>query len=180
MEKIWGNVGYWELEDMVAARNWLVAQGVARPEAILLYGESYGGFLTLWGLGKRPDLWAGGIGVVAGAEWVAGYEDSSDALKGAIRCWFGGTPEEKPAEYAASSPITYAAEVRAPVLVFQGRNDTRSPAREIELYEARMKELGKEIEVVWFDSGHMSEGPEQELAFMERMIEFARRVAAKG
>ena len=51
-EKIWGNLGYWEVEDMVAARNWRVNNHNARPDQILLTGWSYGGFLTLMGLGK--------------------------------------------------------------------------------------------------------------------------------
>ena len=37
-EQIGGDVGHWELEDMVAARAWLVEQGIADPERILLTG----------------------------------------------------------------------------------------------------------------------------------------------
>jgi dipeptidyl aminopeptidase/acylaminoacyl peptidase len=55
-ERIWGDIGHWELEDMVAARNWLVEQGIAIPDQILLTGWSYGGYLTLQALSKRPDL----------------------------------------------------------------------------------------------------------------------------
>jgi dipeptidyl aminopeptidase/acylaminoacyl peptidase len=175
-EKIWGNIGHWELEDMVAARNWLVEQNIARPDAIFLSGWSYGGYLTLWGLGKRPDLWAGGMAAIAIADWAVDYEDSSDALKGASRAWFGGSPEEKPEQFKASSPITYAENVRAPLLVIQGRNDTRTSPRQMELYEARIKSLGKSIEVFWFDGGHMETAAEQEIRFQEQKLRFAYRV----
>lgn len=110
---------------MVAACQWLVEQGIADPAAILLHGASYGGYLTLWGLGKRPDLWAGGLVLVPGTDWLVSYEDSSEALKGAMRAWFGGTPDQKREEYIASSPTTYVAQVQAPVLIIQGRHDTR-------------------------------------------------------
>ena len=43
-------------------------------------------------------------------------------LKGVMVAFFGGTPEEKPDQYAASSPITYVENVSAPVLIIQGRN----------------------------------------------------------
>jgi hypothetical protein len=33
------------------------------------------------------------------------------------------------------------------VLIIQGRNDTRTPPRSVEVYEASMKALGKAIEV---------------------------------
>jgi acetyl esterase/lipase len=178
-EKIWGNLGHWELEDMVAARDWLVAQNIARPDAIFLSGGSYGGYLTLWGLGKRPDLWAGGLAYIAIADWAVNYEDASDALKGAFRAWFLGAPDEKPEQYAASSPITYAADVQAPVLVIQGRNDTRTSSRQMEMYEEKMKSLGKDIQVLWFDAGHERVAAEQEIHFQEQELLFVQRVLGK-
>jgi dipeptidyl aminopeptidase/acylaminoacyl peptidase len=175
-EKIWGDIGHWEVEDMVAAHIWLVTQGIARPDAIFLSGASGGGFLTLLGLGKRPELWAGGMAVVAIADYTAAYEDASDALKAAMKGWHNGTPQEKREEYLASSPITYAENVRAPVHIIQGRNDTRTPPRQMEMYEARMKSLGKQIEVVWFDAGHQAGDEEQVIEFQEREMLFAYRI----
>lgn len=179
---IWGDLGHREIEDMVAARQWLVDQKIAKPEAIFLTGWSYGGYLTLLGLGKRPDLWAGGLAGVAVADWAIQFEDSAETLRGYLRGLFGGTPEEHPAQYAASSPITYAANVRVPLLIIQGRNDTRTPARPVELYEKRMKELGKDIEVVWFDSGHMGSFTqiEQSIEHQEIMLRFAYRVLGRA
>jgi dipeptidyl aminopeptidase/acylaminoacyl peptidase len=89
---------------------------------------------------------------------------------------FGGTPEEKPEQYTASSPITYAERVRAPVLIVQGRNDTRTPARQVEQYEAKLKSLGKPVEVVWFEVGHLGGGVEVDIQELEVMLRFAYRV----
>jgi dipeptidyl aminopeptidase/acylaminoacyl peptidase len=175
-EKIWGDLGHWEVEDMAAARDWLVQQGIASPDEILLTGDSFGGYLTLMGLGKRPDLWAGGMAEVAIADWSIQYEDTADTLRGVQVAVFGGTPEEKPEQYKASSPITYAEQIAAPVLVIQGRNDTRCPARPMEMYEARLRSLGKQIEVEWFDAGHGSMDTEQNIAHQELKLRFAYRV----
>ncbi len=175
-EQIFGDLGHWELEDMAAARNWLVREGVADPDAILLTGWSYGGYLTLMGLGKQPELWAGGMAGVAIADWTIQYEDTAPTLRGYQQAIFGGTPEEKSELYAASSPITYAEHVRAPVLVIQGRNDTRCPARPMEMYEAKLRELGKQIEVEWFDAGHGSYETVQAIKHHELMLRFAFRV----
>jgi dipeptidyl aminopeptidase/acylaminoacyl peptidase len=174
-EQIWGRVGHWELEDMAAARTYLVEGGIARPDAVFLQGASYGGFLTLLGLGKQPELWAGGLALMAIADWSANYAEASDALKAAFAAWFCGTPEEKPDEYTASSPITYAEHVAASVLILQGRNDTRTTARQMERYEAKMRSLGKSIEVEWFDAGHGTPDVEQNIRFQERMLRFAYR-----
>jgi dipeptidyl aminopeptidase/acylaminoacyl peptidase len=175
-EKIWGNVGYWEMEDLAAAHHWLVNEGIAQPKAILLSGWSYGGYNTLMGLSKWPDLWAGGMAGIAISDWAMLYEDAAETLKGYDVALFGGTPQEKPEQYRISSPITYAENVKAPLLIIQGRNDTRTPARPIEVYEQKLKELGKPIEVHWFNAGHMGAGVEQDIENHEIMLRFAYKV----
>lgn len=175
---IWHKLGAYEVEDMAAAREWLVRQGIARSDQVFLTGWSYGGYLTLLGLGKRPELWAGGMAGIAIADWAIQFEDSAETLRGYQVALFGGTPEQVPERYRTSSPITYVEQVRAPVLIIQGRHDTRTPARPIELYEAKMKALGKPIEVVWFEAGHLGAGAqvEQSIRFHELMAGFVRRV----
>jgi dipeptidyl aminopeptidase/acylaminoacyl peptidase len=177
-EKIWGRPGHWEIEDMVAARQRLVDDGIADPEHVLVTGWSYGGYLTLQALGKRPDLWAGGMAGVAFADYIAAYEDENEQLKTYDAALMGGTPEEKREQYIESSPITYAEQVRAPVLVIQGRNDSRCPDRQLELYEAKMRSLGKDIDVHWFDAGHLGSLANAELGIehMQLMLDFAARV----
>jgi dienelactone hydrolase len=175
-EKIWGDLGHWEVEDMVAAREWLVREGVALPDSILLTGWSYGGYLTLMGLGAQPELWAGGMAGIAIADWAVQWEDTAPTLRGYQEALLGGTPRENPQQYARSSPITYAEQVRAPVLVIQGRNDTRCPARPMEQYEQKLRALGRQIEVEWFEAGHGSYETEQQLRHAETMLRFAYRV----
>jgi dipeptidyl aminopeptidase/acylaminoacyl peptidase len=132
----------------------------------------------LQALGKRPDLWAGGMAGIAIADWALQFEDSADMLKGVMVAFFGGTPEEKPDQYAASSPITYVENVSAPVLIIQGRNDTRTPARPVEVYEQKMRALGKPIEVHWYEAGHLGSFAQVELSIQhqELMLRFAYRV----
>jgi dipeptidyl aminopeptidase/acylaminoacyl peptidase len=49
-----GNPGLTELEDLRAVRDHLVAAGVADPRRTVLSGRSWGGYLTLLGLGRQP------------------------------------------------------------------------------------------------------------------------------
>ena len=177
-QQIWGNLGHWELEDMVAARDWLVREGIANPDQIFPSGWSYGGYLTLLALGRRPELWAGGMAGVAIADWAMLYEDSSETLKGYCSAMFGGTPAEKPEQYAASSPIADVEQVRAPLLIIQGRNDTRTPARPVEVYAERLRALGRRST----SSGSTpvtsaaSPIPTWAIAHQERMLRFAQAV----
>ena len=91
---------------------------------------------------------------------------------------FGGTPDEKPEQYRLSSAITYVENVKAPVLIIQGRHDTIAPPRPVEVYEKRMKALGKDIEVFWYDTGHAGSLTSINEAnhHQEIMLKFACRV----
>ncbi|GCE10707.1 S9 family peptidase [Tengunoibacter tsumagoiensis] len=179
-EQITGNVGHWEVEDIVAARNWLVAENIAYPDQIFLTGWSYGGYLTLLALGTYPDLWAGGMACAAIADWALAYEETSPSLKSGRAMRFGGTPQENPEAYVRSAPLTYAEQVNAPILIVQGRHDTRTPPGSIEHYEAKMRALGKSIKVIWFDGGHYSLRADIKrfMAHQEVLFDFAQRIIA--
>ncbi len=179
-EAIWGRPGELEVRDIVAGRAWLVEQGIAHADQIFLSGWSYGGFLTLQTLGRAPGSWAGGMAGVAVADWVSEYEDENESLRAYDRALFGGPPDEKMEAYVKASPLTYVENVDAPVLIIQGLNDTRCPPRQIELYEARMRELGKPIEVLWFDAGHAGWADvERAIEHQAAMIQFALGVLSR-
>ena len=177
--QIWGNIGHYELMDMVAARDWLVAEQIAQPEAIFLNGASYGGFLTLWGLARRPDLWAGGIAGVAIADWVVNYEDAAEAMKGAFAMWHAGHLADVRQNYVKSSPMTYIEDIQAPLLIFQGFNDTRTTPRQMEQFVDRMQELGKTVEIHWFDAGHGSLDKTSAVDDQAKSIQFALDILAE-
>jgi dipeptidyl aminopeptidase/acylaminoacyl peptidase len=172
-KSILGNLGDLEVADMAAAYRWLVDSNIADSDAVLLTGGSYGGYLTLQAIGRRPELWAGGMATVAIADWKLMYEDQAETLRGYQRALFKGTPQETPEATAASSPITYAESIKAPILVIQGSNDTRCPARQMKVYEEKLRSLGKPITVHWFDAGHGSRAQEQQIEHQELMLRFA-------
>jgi dipeptidyl aminopeptidase/acylaminoacyl peptidase len=171
-----GNLGDLEVEDIAAGVQWLLDHQIAKPGMILKTGGSYGGYLTLQSLGKKPDLWAGGMALVAIADWKLMYEDQAETLRGYQRALFGGTPDETAEQTAKSSPITYAEQIKGDLLVIQGRNDTRCPSRQMEVYEQKLKDLNKSIHIHWFDAGHGSREMNQQIEQQELMLRFAYRV----
>ncbi|HEY7021176.1 MAG TPA: alpha/beta fold hydrolase [Ktedonobacterales bacterium] len=179
MRAIMGDAGYWELEDMAAAHHWLVAHSIARPDQIILHGHSYGGYLTLLALGKQPELWAGGIPVGPVTDWATLVEEALPTISISAAILLGGSPQSVPERYQERSPLTYADQVRAPILAIHGRNDPRTPASQMQRYEARLRELGKSIEVMWFEEGHYNGGREQMIAQQDRMLEFTRQIATR-
>jgi dipeptidyl aminopeptidase/acylaminoacyl peptidase len=167
--------GLTEIADVRAVRDQLVAAGVADADRLVLGGGSWGGYLTLLGLGRQPEAWSAGVAAVPVADYVAAYEDEMEPLKAFDRALFGGTPGERPDFYRERSPITYAERVRAPVLIMAGRNDPRCPIRQIENYLARLGELGKPHEYYEFEAGHSSLVVEERIRQIEAQIDFVHR-----
>jgi len=170
-----GRPGLTELEDLAAVRTQLVEQGVADPTRIALTGASWGGYLTLLGLGTQPELWTAGVAVVPVADYVAAYEDEMEPLKAFDRSLFGGSPQEVPEIYRRCSPLTYIAQVQAPVLVLAGANDPRCPIRQIDNWLAAAAEFGKDVEVYRFDAGHGSLVVDERVRQLRAELEFVAR-----
>jgi len=168
-------VGLTELDDILAVRNWAVSSGLADADAVVLAGNSWGGYLTLLGLGLQPEAWSLGIAGVPVADYVAAYEDEMEGLRAFDRSLFGGTPEEVPSRYEQSSPISYVDAVRAPVLILAGANDPRCPIRQIENYIARLGARSASYEVYRFDAGHGSLVIEERIRQVAAELAFARR-----
>ncbi|GAB3264951.1 prolyl oligopeptidase family serine peptidase [Kineosporia babensis] len=168
-------VGHIELEDVVAVRDHLVEAQIVAADKVVLAGASWGGYLTLLGLGLYPDRWAVGVAGVPVADYLAAYEDEMEALKAFDRSLFGGSPDEVPQKYRDSSPITYAEAVQAPVLILAGENDPRCPIRQIENYVAVLAERGAEHEVYRYDAGHGSLVDDERVRQVRAEIDFATR-----
>ncbi|GGP34756.1 peptide hydrolase [Streptomyces melanogenes] len=168
-------VGLIELEDVAAVREWAVSSGLADPARLVLAGASWGGYLTLLGLGTQPDAWSLGLAVVPVADYVTAYHDEMEALKAMDRTLLGGTPEEVPERFEASSPLTYVDAVKAPVYISAGVNDPRCPIRQVENYVDRLAARGAVHEVYRYDAGHGSLVVEERIKQVRLELEFAGR-----
>jgi acetyl esterase/lipase len=168
-------VGLIELEDIAAVRQWAVESGLADPTRLVLTGGSWGGYLTLLGLGTQPEAWTVGIAAVPVADYATAYADEMEALKALDRTLFGGSPQEVPDRYEASSPITYVDKVAAPVYISAGMNDPRCPIRQIDNYVERLRALDKPHEVYRYDAGHGSLVVEERIKQVRLELAFALR-----
>ena len=174
-EGFWGSLGDREIEDVEAALGWLRALGFADPATTFATGESYGGLMTLLCLGRLPDAFAGGLAHIALADWALAYAGMNPALQAACQAWLGGTPETAPERFRRASPIGWVADVRAPVWLNQGRNDTRTPPGQAQAYADALREAGGDVLIEWFDGGHTIPGLDRALADQKRMFELVDR-----
>ncbi|MEO6349604.1 MAG: prolyl oligopeptidase family serine peptidase [Candidatus Limnocylindrales bacterium] len=174
-DAITGNPGLTELADIAAVHDRVVADGIADPQRIVLSGGSWGGYLTLLGMGTQPELWSLGVAAVPVADYVAAFEDEMEPLKAYDRALFGASPHEDLQLYVDRSPLTFIENVRVPVMILAGANDPRCPIRQIDNYIERLSELGKPHEVMRFDAGHGSLRTAERIRQMEGQIDFVAR-----
>lgn len=167
-----GMLGLRESDDLAAAAEWLVAEGIALPAALFVTGASYGGYLALQALGRRPDLWAGGIAEAAIADWAATYADASPDLRAYQEALFGGPPDAMPAIIRSSSPISTAGQVAAPLYLLQARQDPRVPARQMQGYLDALAHHGADVTITWTAAPPMRQ---ERAALFQDMLAWALR-----
>lgn len=180
-DAIVGRPGLTELEDIATVHEWALRTGLADPNRCVLGGASWGGYLTLLGLGVQPGRWAVGIGIVPIGDYVAAFEDEMEPLKRYDAALFGGTPKEAAEAYRVANPITYVEKVQAPMLLLVGQNDPRCPSRSVDIYEERLRALRKPFEEYRYDAGHGSLVVDEQLTQVAMQIDFvAKRLGTQA
>ncbi|WP_307839778.1 alpha/beta fold hydrolase [Streptomyces sp. MBT49] len=167
-------VGHPQVDDLAAVRADLVRRGLADARATALWGVSWGAYLVLLALGTRPDLWQAGVAVKPVADWVTAHRTTTPALRALDVRWFGGTPDEVPERYARSSPLTFAADVRAPLLVVGADKDAKCPPEQIRSYLDALTRAGVPHERMWLDTGHDGYDGAAHVAVLRRALTFLR------
>lgn len=146
-------------DDVTAAVQWLVKQGIADPKRVCIFGASYGGYAALWGLAKDPDLYQCGISFAGVTDIEAMLTDSSDTNADKVaRQWqrakVGDVKTDK-TRFDAVSPVKQAARIKAPVLLMHGWEDQRVPLSHAKNMKRALEENHKTFEYVPFEeAGH--------------------------
>jgi len=78
---------------------------------------------------------------------MASCYENTTTLKGSIRGFLGGTPDESRDIYEAASPVTWVSKDDPPVLIIHGSNDTWVPTRQAHLLADKLKAAGVDHEL---------------------------------
>jgi dipeptidyl aminopeptidase/acylaminoacyl peptidase len=167
-----GNIGWPEIEDIVAGHDDLLARGVADPARSVILGWSWGGYLTLLMHGMHPDRFIAGVAGVPVADYVSAYADESPLLQAYDRALLGGTPDEVPQLMKERSPIEYVDRVTAPLLLLAGEHDSRCPLPQILNYVERLKARGHPHELYLFGTGHSSFDVEERIRQLGVVLDY--------
>jgi dipeptidyl aminopeptidase/acylaminoacyl peptidase len=151
--------------DLLDAKDWLVAQGIADPARVGIMGASYGGYATLAALAFAPEAFACGVDIVGPSNLntlLASIPPYWETLRATFTQRMGDTEEL----LTAQSPLFKADAIRAPLLIGQGANDPRVKIAESDQIVAAMRRNGQPVTYVVFDDeGHGFARPENNKRF---------------
>jgi len=151
-----GDVGGGDLEDVVYGAEWLRKKPEIDGSKIGIMGASYGGYMTLIALTKKPKAFAAGVSLVPVTDWLEMYE-LSDSFFRLFEETILGPPSEKEELYRDRSPITHVANIKSPVMIMAGQKDSRCPIQPIKKFVKKLKEMNHPYEfALEKKAGHIS------------------------
>jgi acetyl esterase/lipase len=146
------------LEDVQDAIRWLRSKSTKfqiNPNKVALWGESAGGHLAaLAALDPAQTPGAAPANVQAVVDFYGPTDlpllwSTASKTDPYLVTFLGGTPSQKPANYAAASPVNHVTPGAPPFLIFQGTADTAvPPSQSSELY-AKLQAAGVPVKIEW-------------------------------
>ena len=159
------NMGSIEVRDQIEGVKWLVAQGLADPDRVGIYGWSYGGFMTLMCLAQAPEMFRVGVAGAPVSHWD-GYDTHYTEH-------YMGTPQSNPEGYAQGSPNTHAGKITGKLLILHGLIDENVHFRHTaRLINALIAERIPYEFMLFPDERHMPRKPEDRVYMETRIAEF--------
>jgi len=114
----WGEV---DVQDACAVVGHLAAQGLIDPAQAFIRGGSAGGYTTLCALACH-DVFRGGASLYGVSDPLA-LTRSTHKFEGDYLDWLIGDPQRDVERYKARTPLLHAAQIKVPVIFFQGELD---------------------------------------------------------
>lgn len=152
-------IGRKAMDDVEDGVKYAIAQGWVDKDKIAIYGGSHGGYATLMGLIKTPDLYACGVDYVGVSNIFTFFDSFPEYWKPykemVKQIWYDlDNPEE--AKIAKEvSPVFQIDKIKKPLFVVQGANDPRVNINESDQIVKALRSKGFEVPyMVKYDEGH--------------------------
>jgi dipeptidyl aminopeptidase/acylaminoacyl peptidase len=145
--KTWGITDY---DDVIAAVDHVIKLGIADPEKLVVYGYSYGGYMTNTVITRTDRFKAAASG--AGHSLIAANFGHDIYQK--WYHWELGVPWENLENYARLSPLLQVGKVQTPTLFVGGRDDWNVPVINAELFYQSLKTRGIDTQLVVYPGTH--------------------------
>lgn len=172
------DLGGKDLSDCLTGVDALVAAGVADPERLAIMGGSYGGYMTNWAITQDARFKAA-VSLYGIFSLITDYSNSEDPQW--ETGYLGGFYWTDFDAYWKRSAASAVANVKTPVLILHGQEDTNTfIANSKEMYNA-LSDLGKSVDfTIYPREGHGFVEPNHRIDEWDRIRRFLRRHLKPG
>ena len=144
------------VKDIGALLDWVARQPNLDASKVAVYGQSYGGYMSLAVMMHYSDRLAGGVERYGISDFITFLTNTEAYRRDNRRAEYGD--ERDPAMRAVFqriNPMANVWKIKKPMLVMQGANDPRVPKSESDQVVAKVRQSGTEVwYVVFADEGH--------------------------
>lgn len=160
-------------DDITDATRWAIAQGVADPKRICIYGGSYGGYAALMGAAREPSLYRCAIGLSGPYDLSKLYSWGDIHRSDYGMYYLNVVLGVDKASLLANSPIARASAITIPVFLAHGEQDGRVPIQYATAMKSALKKVGHPPDFVSYKwEGHGLADPANEQDFYSHMLTF--------
>jgi len=168
------DMGGGDLQDVLAAADFMKQTGYPDPQKIIAMGGSYGGYMTMMAVTKAPDVWAAGVPIVPFVNWFTEIENEDPVLQQSDLATMGD-PKQNPDFFRDRSPFFFVDQIRAPLLLLAGGHDPRCPKEEtIQVVDAIKKHGGVADYKIYENEGHGFAKVENQIDAYRRVTDFLK------
>lgn len=113
-------------DDLTDATLWAVNEGIADKDRMCIYGASYGGYASLMGVVREPDLYQCAIGYVGVYDLEIMAEIGDIRKRKSGRMYIADAIGSDEADLHARSPVRHVEKIKADLFLVHGKEDIRA------------------------------------------------------
>jgi len=160
------------IKDLKDCVDYLVSGRIADPKRVGITGGSYGGYMTMVGVTFYPDLFAAGVNLFGMVNFFTFFEQTEPWMA-AISTTEYGDPKKQADLLRDLSPLGKLDQIKTPLMVQHGANDTNVPVIEAAQIVENLKRRNVPVEYILFpDEGHGFRKEKNRITSTVKMVEF--------
>ena len=165
------------MEDIEDGVQYVLQKGWVDKNKIAIYGASHGGYATLMGLVKTPDLYACGVdyvGVSSIETLFSSFPEYWKPYKEVVKkIWYNLDNAEEAKIAKEVSPLYQVDKITKPLFVIQGANDPRVKMAESDQIVTALRTKGFEVPyMLKYNEGHGFAREENQIELYKTMMGF--------
>lgn len=173
VESGYGQWGHKMQDDLDDGVDWLIRSGKVDPKRVCIMGGSYGGYAALWGAIRNPEKYRCAVSFAGVSDLRVQLRNNRKSFSATryFKQWRTKVAGPGKVDLAAVSPITYAAQLKVPVFIAHGEDDSVVSASQSHAMVNALTKAHANVTSMFYKSGEHTWGNAADLEDFLRRLE---------